>query len=370
MPPPHDPVSELTATPPGAGTEDGEATTRGGIGRRSEPASADEASLDRPPQVAFEDGAAAAVFERISDNIARVVQGKPDAIRLAVTCLVAEGHLLIEDVPGVGKTSLGKALAASVSCSHRRIQFTSDLLPADVTGTTVFNRTSSEFEFRHGPIFANLVLGDEINRTPPKTQSALLEAMEERQVTVDAVSYPLPAPFMVIATQNPIEHEGTYPLPTSELDRFLIRVDLGYPVRVSEIEMLEAHGTSEPLDELEPVATPEDVLALAAAARRVYCSPLLQGYIVDLAAATRSHPAIALGMSPRAGLALQRAARAWAAVNARDFVIPDDIKALAVPVLSHRIALHRATRALTRDVADVIAEVLEHVPVPRGGRGA
>jgi MoxR-like ATPase len=273
-------------------------------------------------------------------------------------------------VPGVGKTSLGKALAASVSCSHRRIQFTSDLLPADVTGTTVFNRTTSTFEFRQGPIFANLVLGDEINRTPPKTQSALLEAMEERQVTVDSVSYRLPAPFMVIATQNPIEHEGTYPLPTSELDRFLIRVELGYPVRASELEMLDAHGTSEPLDDLEPVATPEDVLGLAAAAKAVYCSPLLQGYIVDVAAATRSHPAVALGMSPRAGLALQRAARAWAAVHGRDFVVPDDIKRLAVPVLGHRMALHRATRALTRDVADVIGEVLERVPVPRGGRGS
>jgi MoxR-like ATPase len=314
--------------------------------------------------------AAAAVFERIAANIELVVQGKPDAIRLAVTSLVAEGHLLIEDVPGVGKTSLGKALAASVSCSHRRVQFTSDLLPADVTGTTIFNRNTSTFEFRQGPIFANIVLGDEINRTPPKTQSALLEAMEERQVTVDSVTYRLPAPFMVIATQNPIEHEGTYPLPTSELDRFLIRVELGYPARASEIQMLDTHGTSEPLEGLEPVATPDDVLGLVAAARSVYCSPLLQGYIVDLAATTRAHPAVALGMSPRAGLALQRAARAWAAVHGRDFVVPDDIKALAVPVLGHRVALHRATRALTRDVADVIGEVLERVPVPRGGRSA
>jgi MoxR-like ATPase len=313
-------------------------------------------------------GAAAATFDRITRNIATIVQGKTEAIELAVACLVAEGHLLIEDVPGVGKTSLGKALAASVSCSHRRIQFTSDLLPSDVTGTTIFNRTTSTFEFRHGPIFANLVLGDEINRTPPKTQSALLEAMEEQQVTIDTVTYPLPEPFMVIATQNPIEHEGTYPLPTSELDRFLIRVRLGYPGRASEIEMLDTHGTVEPLDDLLPVASKQDVLGLIAAARATYCSPLLQGYIVDVAAATRSHPSVALGMSPRAALALQRAGRSWAAMHGRDFVSPDDLKFLAVPVLGHRMALHRSTRVLARDVDDVINEVLERVPVPRGER--
>jgi MoxR-like ATPase len=312
---------------------------------------------------------ASEAFNRITSNIAKIVQGKTDAIELAVACLVAEGHLLIEDVPGVGKTSLGKALAASVSCTHRRIQFTSDLLPSDVTGTTVFNRGTSTFEFRRGPIFANVVLGDEINRTPPKTQSALLEAMEEQQVTMDLVTYPLPAPFMVIATQNPIEHEGTYPLPTSELDRFLVRVQLGYPGRNSEIEMLDKHGTTEPLDDLLPVASQEDVLSLIATARATYCSPLLQGYIVDVAAATRSHPSVALGMSPRAGLALQRAGRAWAATHGRDFVSPDDLKLLAVPVLGHRIALHRGTRVMAREVEDVIGEVLERVPVPRGGRG-
>ena len=321
-----------------------------------------------PPPAGLEPDSAAVLFERIADNIAKVVQGKPEAIRLAIVCLVAEGHLLIEDVPGVGKTSLGKALAASVGCSHRRIQFTSDLLPSDVTGTTIFNRTSSTFEFRRGPIFANIVLGDEINRTPPKTQSALLEAMEEQQVTIDSVTYVLPAPFMVIATQNPIEHEGTYPLPTSELDRFLLRVELGYPGRSSEIEMLATHGTADPLADLAPVASQDEVLGMIAAARSVYCSPLLQGYVVDIAAATRSHPAVALGISPRAGLALQRAARAWAAVHGRDFVSPDDLKLLAVPALEHRIALHRGTRVMAREVEDVINEILERVPVPRGGR--
>jgi MoxR-like ATPase len=312
--------------------------------------------------------AASDIFERIVDNVALVVQGKLDAIRMSVVCLIAEGHLLIEDVPGVGKTSLGKALAASVDCSHRRIQFTSDLLPSDVTGTSIFNRTSAEFEFRKGPIFANLVLGDEINRTPPKTQSALLEAMEERQVTVDATTYPLPAPFMVVATQNPIEHEGTYPLPISELDRFLMRIELGYPARTAEIEMLDTHGTTEPLDALRSVASPADVVNLIERARSVYCSPLLQGYIVDLASATRAHPAVALGMSPRAGLALQRAARAWAAVNGRDFVVPDDLKALARPVLVHRVELNRGSRSSAHNFSEVLDDILARLPVPTGAR--
>src|SRR5271157_4026809 len=253
--------------------------------------------------------AAASLFERIVDNISRVVQGNDEAIRLSVTCLVAGGHLLVEDVPGVGKTSLGKALSASVSCRHRRIQFTSDLLPSDVTGVSVFDATKTSFEFRPGPIFANIVLGDEINRTPPKTQSALLESMEERQVTVDGITYKLPDPFMVVATQNPIEHEGTFPLPVSQLDRFLLMIQIGYPDPESEVTMLETHGVYEPLDVLQPVATPDDVRALAIRARSVHTSPLIQRYIVQIANATRVHPAVSLGMSPRAALALQRAAR-------------------------------------------------------------
>ena len=267
------------------------------------------ASTDGHP--VLEDASLAAeLFERLVANIALVVQGNDEAIRLAVTCLVAGGHLLVEDVPGVGKTSLGKALSASVSCHHRRIQFTSDLLPSDVTGVNVFDVSKASFEFRPGPIFANIVLGDEINRTPPKTQSALLESMEERQVTVDGVTYRLPDPFMVIATQNPLEHEGTFPLPVSQLDRFLLRIQIGYPDAGAEVAMLEAHGVSEPLEVLQPVAAPEDVTALAARARGIHTSPLIQRYIVEIANATRVHPAVALGMSPRAALALQRAARA------------------------------------------------------------
>ncbi|MGH9304402.1 MAG: AAA family ATPase, partial [Acidimicrobiales bacterium] len=257
----------------------------------------------------------AGTFEAVVSNVSRVIQGNDLAIRHAVTCLVAGGHLLIEDVPGVGKTSLGKALAASVSCTHRRIQFTSDLLPSDVTGVNVFDRQTNLFEFRPGPIFANVVLSDEINRTPPKTQSALLEAMEEQQVTVDGVTYELPSPFMVVATQNPIEHEGTYPLPVSQLDRFFMRIRLGYPDPADEVDMLERHGADEPLDLLRPVCSTEEILALAGKVTRVHCSVAVQRYIVDIANATRSHASVLLGMSPRAALALQRAARSWAVLR-------------------------------------------------------
>ena len=307
---------------------------------------------------------ASRLFERIVHNIAQVVQGNDEAIRLSVICLVAGGHLLVEDVPGVGKTSLGKALSASVSCRHRRIQFTSDLLPSDVTGVSVFDATKTSFEFRPGPIFANIVLGDEINRTPPKTQSALLESMEERQVTVDGNTYKLPDPFMVIATQNPIEHEGTFPLPVSQLDRFLMRIQIGYPDVESEVLMLETHGVCEPLETLKPVATPEDVIALAARARAVHVSPLIRRYVVQIANATRVHPSVVLGMSPRAALALQRAARARAVFEGREFVAPDDVKTMAPSVISHRLELRAAAGRSRSQVKAVLDDVLGQVPVP------
>jgi MoxR-like ATPase len=305
-------------------------------------------------------------FEAIVENCQEVIQGKADAIRLALMCLVAEGHLLIEDVPGVGKTSLAKALAGSLDCEWNRIQFTPDLLPSDVTGVTVYNRATGSFDFRPGGVFANVVLGDEINRASPKTQSALLEAMEERQVTVDTTTYQLPSPFIVIATQNPTEHEGTYPLPDSQLDRFLMRIRMGYPDRLAEIEMLDAHGGDDPIDKLGPVATAEDVRAMSAVAREVHVAPSVKAYIVDLATATRDHPSLSLGMSPRAALALQRASRARAAAAGRDFVLPDDVKALAGPVLEHRLILTPEAALGGTRPADALDDVLAAVPVPTG----
>jgi len=306
----------------------------------------------------------AEVFSSIAANVERVLQGKPETVELALLCLVAEGHLLIEDVPGVGKTSLAKALSASIDCRWARIQFTPDLLPSDVVGVTIWNRQSATFEFRPGVVFANIVLGDEINRASPKTQSALLEAMEERQVTVDGHTHELDAPFMVIATQNPVEHEGTYPLPESQLDRFLMRVDIGYPDRAAEIEILDTHGQDVVVDELQPVATAKDVLAMTTAARSIHVAPSLKGYLVDIAEATRKHQSLALGMSPRATLALQKAARARAAAQGRAFVVPDDIKALAKPVLSHRMVLTPESAGQGADPADVVDDVLRRVPVP------
>jgi MoxR-like ATPase len=306
----------------------------------------------------------AEVFGAITDNVGLVLQGKPEVIETAVVCMVAEGHLLVEDVPGVGKTSLAKALATSIDCRWSRVQFTPDLLPSDVVGVTIWNRGTNEFEFRPGAVFANIVLGDEINRASPKTQSALLEAMEERQVTVDGTTYPLDAPFMVIATQNPVEHEGTYPLPESQLDRFLMRLSIGYPSPQSEMEILQTHGRVTPVDDLGPVATVKDIVTMAAAARDVHVARPLLGYLVELANASRRHPALAIGMSPRATLALQRTARARAMARGRDYVVPDDIKALAQPVLGHRLV--RTPEATMQGVsaADIVDEILDVVPVP------
>jgi MoxR-like ATPase len=305
-----------------------------------------------------------AIFTSIVGNILKVIQGNESAIRHAVVCLVAGGHLLIEDVPGVGKTMLGKALAASVDCRHRRIQFTSDLLPSDVTGVSVYDRTTSTFEFRQGPIFANIVLGDEINRTPPKTQSALLEAMEERQVTVEGTTYGLPAPFMVIATQNPIEMEGTYPLPEAQRDRFTARISIGYPDQEAELAMMDMHGSSSPLDDLEPVAHAADIQALATAVRQVHVAQAIKNYVIALVNATRSAAELRLGASPRATLHLLRASRAYAALDERDFVIPDDVQALAGPVLAHRL-LPTPEAVVGQELPEhVLARIVERLPVP------
>jgi len=303
-------------------------------------------------------------FGAISDNIQRVIQGKPEVVELALLCLVSQGHLLIEDVPGVGKTSLAKALARSIDCPFGRIQFTPDLLPSDVVGVTVWNRSDGRFEFRPGPVFAPIVLGDEINRASPKTQSALLEAMAEGQVTVDNVTYPLGSPFMVIATQNPIEHEGTYPLPESQLDRFLMRVSVGYPSRNAEIDVLEAHADHTTLDDISAVVRSSDVEAMIEAARAVHVAPSLKAYLVDLADTTRRHPQIALGMSPRATLSLMRVGRAKAAANDRSYVLPDDLKALAKPVLAHRLLVTAEAQLQGAASSDLLDEILRAVPVP------
>jgi len=306
---------------------------------------------------------------RVAHGVGRavesVIEGKSDAIRLALIVLLAEGHLLIEDVPGVGKTMLAKALARSTGCSVRRIQFTPDLLPSDITGVSAYNQERREFEFKPGPVFANIVVGDEINRASPKTQSALLECMEERQVTVDGRTYPLTAPFMVIATQNPIEMEGTYPLPEAQRDRFTARISMGYPSAESELAMLESHGSSSPLEILEPVAQAEDIRELIAAVRTVHVAEPLKQYVIRLVAATRSSPELRLGASPRATLHLLRAGRARAALDGRDFVIPDDMQALALPVLAHRL-LPSAEAVVTQQPPErVLAAIVEHLPLPQ-----
>jgi MoxR-like ATPase len=295
-----------------------------------------------------------------------VIEGKQDVVRTALTVLLAEGHLLIEDVPGVGKTMLAKAMARAIDCSVRRVQFTPDLLPSDVTGVSIYNQEQRDFEFKPGAIFANVVLGDEINRASPKTQSALLECMEERQVTVDGVTYHLESPFIVIATQNPIEMEGTYPLPEAQRDRFMARLSMGYPAAAAELAMLSSHGSSSPLEAVEPVATAADVRDLVVATRSVWVSDAVRQYVVDIADATRNSPDLRLGASPRATLHLLRAARAHAALQGRDHVLPDDVQQLAVQVLAHRLLLTPDALLSRRTAQDIVAGLLQRLPVPAG----
>jgi MoxR-like ATPase len=303
-------------------------------------------------------------FETIAANIERVIQGKRPVIEQVLICLVAEGHVLVEDVPGVGKTALAKSLARSIDCTFNRIQFTPDLLPSDVTGVSVWDRQAGEFSFKPGAIFANIVVGDEINRASPKTQAALLEAMEERQVTVDGTTRTLPGPFMVVATQNPLEHEGTYPLPEAQLDRFMMRVKVGYPDRAKELEMLDTHALRSTYHDLSPVVHAEDVLAMVDIARRVHVAPAIKGYIIDVVGSTRTHGEVLLGASPRCALFLQRAARAHAAVDRRDFVTPDDIKAIALPILEHRMVLRPEANMRGLRVREVVDSVLKSLAVP------
>ncbi|KAA2258873.1 MoxR family ATPase [Solihabitans fulvus] len=304
--------------------------------------------------------------QRIAGNVERVLVGKPDVVRIALVTLLAEGHLLVEDVPGVGKTSLAKALARSIDCTVSRIQFTPDLLPSDITGVSIYNRQDNDFEFRPGPVFANIVVGDEINRASPKTQSALLECMEEHQVTVDGNTYTLDSPFMVIATQNPIEMEGTYALPEAQRDRFTARVSIGYPDPQAELAMVDEHAGHDPMRDLRPVSDADQVRKLVAAVRRVHLSPEVQRYAVELVSATRRLPELRLGASPRSTLHLVRAARAQAALAGRDFVVPDDIHAVAVPVLAHRLVLTAEAQAARRSPVDLIRALLQRVPVPHG----
>jgi MoxR-like ATPase len=323
-------------------------------------------TLPNPARTTASNRPADEVFAALAANVGLAFRGKPEVVELALMCLMAEGHLLIEDVPGVGKTSLVKAMARSIDCDFGRIQFTPDLLPTDVVGVSVWNRKDHTFEFRPGPVFANVVLADEINRASPKTQSALLEAMAESQVTVDGTTYGLPNPFMVVATQNPVEHEGTYPLPESQMDRFLIRTAVGYPSPAAEMEILDGHTGIDPVALLDPVVSAAEVRVMVAETRTVHAAPALRSYLAALATATRQHPQLTLGMSPRATLALLQASRAKALVAGRNFVTPDDVHAMAAPVLGHRLICSPAAQMSGLTGSDIVTDVLSSVPVPGG----
>lgn len=304
------------------------------------------------------------VANRVVNNVQTVIIGKQNEVRFTLLALLCEGHLLIEDVPGVGKTMLARAIARSIGCTFRRIQFTPDMLPSDVTGVSIYNQKTQEFEFRAGPIMAQMVLTDEINRATPKTQSALLEAMEERQITVDGVTYPIARPFMVLATQNPIEYEGTFPLPEAQVDRFMMRINLGYPLKNHEVDMLTRQSDHHPIQDVDQVVTVEDLVEAQRTARTVYVDNLVKEYIVDLVNTTRDHPDIYLGASPRGSLALFNASRAWAAMEGRDFVVPDDIKLLAESTLAHRLIVSPSARIKNVNARQVIEDSLRHTPVP------
>jgi MoxR-like ATPase len=304
--------------------------------------------------------------EKIINNIEKVIVGKHDTVELAVIGLMCQGHLLIEDVPGVGKTMLARSLARSLGCTFSRIQFTPDMLPSDVTGVSIFNQVTREFEFRSGPVMAQVVLTDEINRATPKTQAALLEAMEERQITVDGVTHPLPRPFIVLATQNPIEYEGTFPLPEAQLDRFLLRLTLGYPDSLQEIQVLEQQQFRHPLETLEQVATVEEILDAQELVKAIFVADSIKNYIVELNRRTRQHPEVYLGASLRGSLTLYRTGQALAAMRNRDYVLPDDIKFLARPALAHRIILNPSARLRDISADEIIDDIVENLPVPGG----
>jgi len=305
-----------------------------------------------------------ALAERVISNVEKVIIGKRHEVRMTLIALLCEGHLLIEDVPGVGKTMLARSIAKSIGCSFRRIQFTPDMLPSDVTGVSMFNQKTREFEFRPGPVMAQIVLTDEINRATPKTQSALLEAMEERQITVDGVTYPMEPPFLVLATQNPIEYEGTFPLPEAQIDRFMMRVSLGYPTAADEMKILESQRQGHPIQDIGQVVSAVELLAAQAAVRQVYADDLIKEYIVELANATRHHPDVYLGVSPRGSLALFKATRAYAAMQGRDYVIPDDVKVLLNATFAHRLIISPSARIKNVEAQAVVEQIAGSVPVP------